>query len=150
MKKILFMALMGMMGVTSVAFADGNARKLCDDTIKLEKARLAELQRTVKWNQEALHNLDETVRAREASSARFATRSKELADTAGLLPGAEKASFEDWSKGFAVYSEHDKQIAAALRAAGEEIHKTDERLKTGIEGHTAHIAKMEAACKAMK
>jgi hypothetical protein len=150
MKKILFLAMVGVMGASGLAFADANSRKICDDTIKLEKARLAELQRTLKWNQEALHNLDETVKLREASAARFATRSKELADTAGLLAGADKTAFEEWSKGFAVYSEHDKDIANALKAAGLEIHKTDEHLKAGIDGHTAHIAKIEATCRAMK
>jgi chromosome segregation ATPase len=153
MNRLLFVAVIGMMGTMglgNLAFADGNSRKLCEDSIKLEKARLAELQRTLKWDQEALHNLDETARAREASSARFAARSKELADTAGLLQGADKGSFEEWSKGFAVYAEHDKQIANNLKAAGEEIHKTDERLKSGIDGHTAHIAKTEAYCNGLK
>ena len=75
MKKIFVVALMGLSGL---AYADANSKKLCQDQLNQEKGRLAELQRTLTWDREALKNLDETVKLREASSARFEKREQDL------------------------------------------------------------------------
>jgi hypothetical protein len=147
MKKILVMALLGMGGL---AHADANSKKLCQDHLNQEKARLAELQRTLTWDKEALRNLDETIRARDLSSERFEKRAQELNGVIGLLSGPDKATFEDLAKADTVYSAHDKEVADALRAAVEDIKKLDDRITQGVHGHEAHIGKVDAACKALK
>jgi hypothetical protein len=147
MKKIFVMALLSLNGL---AYADASSKKLCQDQLNQEKGRLAELQRTLTWDKEALRNLEETIRLREASSGRFAQRAQELNAVVGLLAGADKTTFEEMSKADLVYSTHDKDVADALKVAAEDIKKLDERIAKGVHDHEQHIGKVEAACKTIK
>jgi hypothetical protein len=147
MKKILIVALLG---IGALAHADANSKKLCLDHLNQEKGRLGELQRTLTWNRDALKNLEETIRARDASSEKFEKRSQELNAVVALLAGPDKETFEDLSRADMVYSTHDKEVADALRVAAEDVKKVDDRLGKGIRDHEAHIVKVDAACKALK
>jgi hypothetical protein len=147
MKKLFVIALLGLGGL---AHADANAKKLCQDQLNQEKGRLAELQRTLTWDREALKNLEETIRLRETSSGRFEKRADELNAVLGLLADPDKTAFDEMSKADMVYSAHDKEVAEALKTAVEDIKKLDERIAKGVHGHEAHIGKVEASCKALK
>ncbi len=147
MKKWIVLALLSMGGM---AYADANAKKLCSDNVGLEKGRLAELERTSKWDHDALKQIDETIHLREASSAKFAAKAQELNSVLGLLTGQDKADFDDFAKADTVYSNHDKELADQLKAASADLKKQLELVDTWINDHKAHIAKVEARCKLVK
>jgi hypothetical protein len=136
--------------IGGLAYADANIKKLCQDNVGLEKSRLAEIERTAHWVREALVNVRETEKARNASSALFTEKAQALSSTAGLLAGADREAFEEFSRADTVYAQHDKQIAEQSGAIAAALQKELDRLDEGIHGHQAHIQKVEAICKALK
>jgi hypothetical protein len=147
MKRMILVALLALGGL---AHADAERKKLCQDTIGMEKQRLGELERTKKWDVTALKEMEDIARARDKSSAYFEGREKEFTQIAGMTTGEDQKAFGDWAKGVEVYATHDKEIADQLRKIGAELKTQIEHIDIGIAAHKASIARLEPWCARVK